>query len=127
MLDRSLPLLDYAAAVSRRDVGMGLAADAADRSADNYTDRLYAAIKRVALVKEFFYVDDVTEVFPEQSPNPNANGTAWRKAAMEKRDRRGRLLRPQIIERTGRLITSARKSTHAHSYPEYRSLIFKRA
>lgn len=113
MLDRALNLFDYAAAQSQRDRGIMRASIAQELNSPGYGERLYQAIVKVAGRQEFLFVDDVRAIFTEQPSHPNANGSPWVRAVND-----------GIIEKTGRLIQSARKSTNAHSYPQYRSKIY---
>ena len=106
-------LFDYAEARRLRDDGMSRATDAQEYDNYGWGESLYLAICAVARRQEYFFVDDVSTIFSDPPAHPNAAGAPWQRA-----------IRAGMIERTGKLIRSARKSAHAHNYPQYRSKIY---
>lgn len=113
MLDQSRDLFDYAAAQAQRDRGMARAAIAQELNSPGFAEAYYGCIVEIAKRQELFFVDDVTAICSVEPSHPNAKGAPWQRA-----------IKNGIIERSGRLIQSTRKSANAHCYPEYRSKIY---
>lgn len=109
-----LPLFDHAIAERRRDRGIGLAAEAQDRSVPDWGERAYEAIARLAEVQAEIHVDDVLRVFMTKPEHPNAWGSVWQRA-----------IRDGLIERTGRVKPSADAKKNSHNYPIYRSAAYR--
>jgi hypothetical protein len=95
-----------------RDRGMGLAADAQDRTIPNWSALAYMAILAVARMQETVHVDDVKAIFPHEPHHFNAWGAVWMRA-----------IKDGVIERTGAMRPSTDPRKHKHQYALYRSLL----
>lgn len=105
-------LFEYAK--QRRDLGMAMAADAQDRDDPAWSATAFLLIESLARSRPEIHVDDVrTKISPPA--HPNCWGAVWMKAK-----------KCGLIENSGRVKPSTDPKKHAHQYPIYRSLVYRR-
>jgi hypothetical protein len=109
-----IDLFSWSKGAALRDAGMAIASAAQERAAPGWADRAYAAIVAVALAQDTVHVDDVRLIFKEAPSHPNAWGAVWTRA-----------IKDGVIAATGTIRRTTDPRKHRHSYPIYRSLIFR--
>lgn len=106
-------LFDLMSGRERRDTGMGLA-EAGEGTA--WGEYAYQILKTLAEELPEVHTDDLERCLEWHPRHPNAAGAVWMRA-----------LRNGLLERTGRVRPSKQPTKRAHSYPVYRSLVFRGA
>lgn len=96
---------------------MGTAETAELLVTPRFADAAYAAIERIARRQSTVHVDDVLKECSIKPSHPNAWGAVWMKA-----------IRKGLIQRSDRVRPCATDpKKHAHQYPVYESLVWRRS
>ena len=109
---RQLPLFDAAAGRAGKREGTARADAGADPV---WREAAYLALQGLARTRSEVHVDDLYATCAWRPPRPNAWGAVWQRA-----------LREGLLVKTGRSRPTRLPEKHAHDYPVYRSLIFRR-
>jgi hypothetical protein len=109
-------LFTYAEAKFLRDKGLARSALHTEIADKGFGDRAYAVLVDLACKQSTVHVDDFLSATSLRPSHPNAMGAVWMRA-----------IKNGVLERTGLVRPCAvDKKKHAHQYPVYRSLIFRR-
>lgn len=107
-------LLDSVTEEDKKQAGMDRAADG---EGPEWREYAFAALRQLAERKERLFVDDLYEVCDWLPKSPNAWGKVWQRALKDK----------VIVEANVPRRKSQLPGKHAHKYPVYESLLYRRA